>query len=85
MPFPAVGLPLFYRKRRGKNNGITAVSLGKTFNFTGVNHANMIISDDGLRESFVRQRNRDHYGSLDPMTRAAVMALLQRSGDCVES
>lgn len=70
----------YFTVNGGKNNGITAVSLGKTFNFTGVNHANMIISDDGLRESFVRQRNRDHYGSLDPMTRAAVIGAYSVQG-----
>lgn len=63
----------YYTVNGGNNNGITAISLGKTFNFTGVNQANMIISDDRLRNEFIRQRDRDHYGSLDPVTRAAVL------------
>ena len=57
----------------GKNNGISATSLGKTFSFTGVNHANMLIADEELRERFIRQRYSDHYGSLDPVYRAAVI------------
>jgi len=56
----------------GVNNGVSLTGLGKTFNFTGVNHANAIIADKELRERFICQRNSDHYGSLDPVTRAAV-------------
>ncbi len=52
--------------------GITATSLGKAFNFTGVNHANLIIPDPKLRQAFTVQRNADHYGSLDPLIHAAV-------------
>jgi len=53
-------------------HAITSTSLGKAFNFTGVNHANMIIPDETLRKAFIRQRNADHYGSIDPVTYAAV-------------
>lgn len=63
----------YFTVNDGKNNGITAVSLGKTFNFTGVNQANMIISDEKLRERFIHQKYSDHYGSLDPMARAAYL------------
>ncbi|MTI95907.1 MAG: aminotransferase class I/II-fold pyridoxal phosphate-dependent enzyme [Firmicutes bacterium] len=51
---------------------IVATSLGKTFNFTGVNHANIIIPDNRLREAFIAQRDADHFGSIDPLVHAAV-------------
>ena len=50
---------------------IVATSLGKTFSLTGVGQANIIIKNEMLREAFVTQRNKDHYGSFDPMMRAA--------------
>ena len=50
---------------------ITATSLGKTFSITGVGQANLIIPDPELRQEFLRQRDIDHYGSFDPMMRAA--------------
>ncbi len=56
----------------GKKWAITATSLGKTFNFTGVNQANIIIPDDRLREAFIRQRTADHFGSIDPLFHAAI-------------
>lgn len=64
----------------GKNNGISATSLGKTFNFTGVNHANMLIADPRLRERFIRQRFSDHYGSLESMHRAALLGAYSKDG-----
>lgn len=64
----------------GNNNGITATSMGKTFNFTGVNHANMIIPDETLRTKFTAQRFSDHYGSLEPMHRAAVLGGYSEEG-----
>ena len=50
---------------------IVATSLGKTFSMTGIGQANLIIQDTALREAFIRQRNIDHYGSFNPMMRAA--------------
>ena len=55
-----------------KRNAITVISLGKAFNFTGVNHANAIIPDPQLREAYTEQRNADHYGSVGPLEYAAV-------------
>ncbi|MBQ9534429.1 MAG: aminotransferase class I/II-fold pyridoxal phosphate-dependent enzyme [Clostridia bacterium] len=52
--------------------GISETSLGKTFNFTGENLANLIIPDGELRERFIAQRNADHFGSIDPVLHAAV-------------
>ena len=48
-------------------HAISCTGLGKAFNFTGVNHANNLIPDLALREAFTTQRNRDHYGSIDPI------------------
>ena len=50
---------------------IVATSLGKTFSMTGVGQANIIIKDKALRDAFLKQRDKDHYGSFDPMMRAA--------------
>ena len=50
---------------------IVATSLGKTFSMTGIGQANLIIKDRGLREQFIEQRDIDHYGSFNPMMRAA--------------
>ncbi len=52
---------------------IVATSLGKTFSITGVGQANLIISNKELREQLIRQRNIDHYGSFNPMMRAAYL------------
>ena len=56
----------------GREWAMTATSLGKTFNFTGVNQANVFIPDERLREAFVRQRTADHFGSIDPLFHAAI-------------
>ena len=50
---------------------MTITSLGKTFNLTGVNHANVIIPDEELRERWIQQRDADHFGSIDPWVYAA--------------
>ncbi|MBN1777526.1 MAG: aminotransferase class I/II-fold pyridoxal phosphate-dependent enzyme [Clostridiales bacterium] len=55
-------------------SAITCTSLGKVFNFTGVNHANVIIRNAALRKAFVKQRNIDHFGSIDPFFYSAVLA-----------
>lgn len=70
----------YFSVNGGNNNGITATSLGKTFNFTGVNHGNMIISNQVLREKFIKQKYSDHYGSIDPMHRAAILGAYCEDG-----
>jgi cysteine-S-conjugate beta-lyase len=55
-------------------NSITCTSLGKIFNLTGVNHANVIIRNDTLRSAFLKQRNIDHFGSIDPFFYCTVLA-----------
>lgn len=52
--------------------GITLTSLGKSFNFTGVNYATAIIPDEELRERFIQQKYYDHFGSIDPFAHAAI-------------
>lgn len=49
---------------------IAATSIGKTFSVTGIGQANLIIRNEEIRQRFITQRNRDHYGSFDPYMRA---------------
>jgi len=63
-----------------KNNCIVATSLGKTFNLTGVNNANIIILNDKIREAFIIQRDSDHYGSIDPIAYASICAAYSEVG-----
>jgi len=59
---------------------ITCTALGKTFSLTGINQANVIIPNPVLREKFQTQRNADHYGSLDPLHQAALIAAYSPEG-----
>lgn len=59
---------------------VACVSLGKTFNFTGVNHANAVIHDSALRARYLSQRNADHFGSIDPFFYQAVVAGCSEAG-----
>jgi cystathionine beta-lyase len=59
---------------------LTCTSLGKAFNFTGVNHANVIIRDERLRSDYMVQRNIDHFGSIDPFFYQAVIAAYTPAG-----
>lgn len=61
-------------------HGITSTSLGKTFNLTGVNHANLIIPSPELRERFVLQQDIDHFGSIDPFFYTALRAAYTEEG-----
>ena len=61
-------------------SAITCTSLGKAFSLTGVNHANVIIENDELRERYIEQRNADHYGSVDPMIHAALLGAYSPDG-----
>lgn len=53
---------------------IVATSLGKTYSMTGIGQANLIIKDKELRDSFIKQRDIDHYGSFNPLMRAAYLS-----------
>ncbi len=60
--------------------GITSTSLGKTFNFTGVNQANLVIPNPALREKYRTQQNVDHFGSIDPFFYNALRAAYTPEG-----
>jgi len=62
------------------DRAIVATSVGKAFSLTGLNFANIIIPNDTLRRRFARQRNADHYGSMEPLTHAAVMGGYTKEG-----
>ena len=59
---------------------IICTSLGKAFNFTGTSHSNVIIPDAAIRKAYRTQRDADHYGSLSPFMRAAVLAAYTDEG-----
>lgn len=61
-------------------HAIVATSLGKTFSFTGTNHANILIRDADLMTRFRTQRNADHYGSIDPWTYSAIIGAYSPQG-----
>lgn len=62
------------------SGGISCFSLGKSFNFTGVSQANLLIVDEELRARYVAQRDRDHFGSLDPFFYNALLAAYSEEG-----
>lgn len=62
------------------DNCVICTSIGKAFNFTGTSHANIIIPNRELRERYITQRNADHYGSLSPFMRTAVLAAYTNEG-----
>ncbi len=64
----------------GRRYGMSVISLGKAFNLTGVNHANLIIPDKVLRERVLRKRDADHFGSIDPLFYAAVKGAYSEAG-----
>lgn len=59
---------------------ISCTSMGKVFSLTGVNHANLIIENEVLREAYIEQRNADHFGSVDPMVYAGMMEAYSKEG-----
>ena len=60
--------------------GITCTSLGKAFNLTGVNQANLIVPDETLSEKLRVRRDRDHFGSIDPFFYQALLAAYTPDG-----
>jgi len=63
-----------------RDNSIVSTAIGKAFNMTGINNANMIIANPQIRNRFIQQRNADHFGSIDPMTHAALCAAYSVEG-----
>ncbi|MBX6350835.1 MAG: aminotransferase class I/II-fold pyridoxal phosphate-dependent enzyme [Clostridia bacterium] len=72
--------PSFLAIAEAHPRAIVATSLGKSFSLTGINHANVLVADPDLRRSFSAQRDRDHYGSLDPFARQAVLGAYSPEG-----
>ena len=62
------------------DNCIIGTSLGKAFNFTGTSHSNVIIPNADIRKAYRAQRDADHYGSLSPFMRVAVLAAYTDAG-----
>lgn len=69
---------------RAAGNCIVSTSLGKAFNFTGFSHANMVIPDEAIRAAFRKQRDVDHYGSIDPFMYAAVSAAYREGSEWLD-
>ncbi len=59
---------------------VTCTSMGKVFSLTGVNHANVIIENDALRERWITQRDADHFGSVDPLVYAGMLEAFTEEG-----
>lgn len=65
----------------GRVKNIVASSLGKWLSFTGTNQANLIIANPDLREAFVAERDREFYGSMNPMMLPAYRAAYTEEGE----
>ena len=62
------------------DNCIICTSIGKSFNFTGLSHSNVIIPNEEIRKAYVAQRDAEHYGSLDPFMYNAIIAAYSKEG-----
>lgn len=60
--------------------GIVATSLGKSFSLTGVNHANILIKNQDIRERYIQQRDKEHFGSIDPFFYVALTSAYSQAG-----
>lgn len=78
--YQGLSCPCYLDIKGAASHAIVATSLGKSFGFTGVNHANILIADPQLRQRFADRRTRDHYGSLDPMVYECVLAAYSPRG-----
>lgn len=63
-----------------EKGSIVSISLGKSFNFTGVNQANLLIRDQDVRQKFKEQQKKDHIGSIDPFFYNALCAAYTEEG-----
>ncbi len=66
------GVPVMVELASEEDRVISVFSMGKTFSFTGVNHAHVVIKNPVLRGKYQAQRDADHFGSIDPMAYAAL-------------
>jgi len=72
--------PCYLSVPGAESRAVVAISLGKAFGTTGFNHANMIIADSQLREAFLDRRDREHFGSIDPVAAEAMIAAYTPEG-----
>lgn len=72
--------PCYLTIPEAADNCIVATSLGKAFGTTGFNHANMLIPDKKLREDFIDRRDREHYGSMDPVAYESLLGAYSKEG-----
>ncbi|NLM11279.1 MAG: aminotransferase class I/II-fold pyridoxal phosphate-dependent enzyme [Clostridiaceae bacterium] len=63
-----------------RDNCIICTSIGKSFNFTGMSHSNVIIPNEKIRKAYTIQRDAEHYGSLDPFMYNAIIAAYSEEG-----
>ncbi len=78
--YSGVEMHTFGQYPQSKAKVITAVSLGKWLSFTGTNQANLLIPDAETRDAFLRERNREFYGSMNPMMLPAYRAAYTEKG-----
>ncbi|MBR0159852.1 MAG: aminotransferase class I/II-fold pyridoxal phosphate-dependent enzyme [Oscillospiraceae bacterium] len=78
--YDGVEMPCYDRETAAGACIITATSLGKWLSFTGTNQANLIIPDAETREAFLAERDREFYGSMNPMMLPAYRAAYTDAG-----
>lgn len=78
--FIEAGMTPYASLAEAKENCVICTSLGKAFNFTGTSHANIIIPNPEIRGRYIAQRDSDHYGSLSPFMRTALLAAYTPAG-----
>lgn len=60
--------------KHGEKVGIVGTSLGKSFNFSGTIHSNIIIPNKVLREKYLTQRDKDYYDGMDYLMYTAIIS-----------
>lgn len=63
------------------DNCLVCTSIGKTFNFVGTKHANIVIPNSALREKFLKQTQMENTSSLSPFMYTAVIAAYSERGE----
>ena len=78
--YDGVDMPCFDEETSAGAKVISATSLGKWLSFTGTNQANLIIPDEETRTAFLAERDREFYGSMNPMMLPAYYAAYTAEG-----
>ncbi len=66
--------------QESRDNCVIFTGIAKAFNFNCISQSNIIIPDATLRKSYIRERNKDYYTSLNPFVKTAVMAAYTQEG-----